>query len=104
MMREKKPEFTSIDYSVFYPIRWHNIKDPWLHTKVSVPEESLLFQYGYTTNRYHEIFAWRNILALFLIILSFMVLSISQSRSKNFSYYLGGFLLLAIVVKYNFIH
>jgi mannosyltransferase OCH1-like enzyme len=104
IMQEKKPEFTSIPRKVFYPIKWHNIKDPWLHTKIAVPEESLLFQYGYTTNRYHEIFAKRNILALVLMILSLAVLTITLGKSQYFPYYVGAFFIVAIAIKYNFIH
>ena len=103
-MREKKPEFVSIPRHIFYPIKWYDIKDPWLHTKITVPPDSLLFQYGYTTNGYHKIFAQRNIIALAIIILSFMVLSMMQGKSKHFPYYVGAFFVFAIAVKYNFIH
>jgi hypothetical protein len=43
----------------FYPIHWHNISDPELHTKIELPEESMLFQYGYSTNNFGEIFKRR---------------------------------------------
>jgi mannosyltransferase OCH1-like enzyme len=36
--------------TVFYPRRWHGIQDVNLHTKVEIPEESVMFQYGYSTN------------------------------------------------------
>ena len=36
----------------FYPIFWHNINDPELHTKMVLPKESYTFQYGYTTNNF----------------------------------------------------
>ena len=36
--------------TVFYPRRWHGIQDVNLHTKVKIPEESVMFQYGYSTN------------------------------------------------------
>jgi mannosyltransferase OCH1-like enzyme len=34
----------------FYPIRWHGIQDVQMHTKIDLPEESVMFQYGYSTN------------------------------------------------------
>jgi mannosyltransferase OCH1-like enzyme len=36
--------------TVFYPIRWHGIQDINLHTKTVLPPESVMFQYGYSTN------------------------------------------------------
>jgi mannosyltransferase OCH1-like enzyme len=36
--------------TVFYPVRWHGIQDVDLHTKTIVPPESVMFQYGYSTN------------------------------------------------------
>jgi mannosyltransferase OCH1-like enzyme len=36
--------------TIFYPRRWHGIQDIDLHTKVEIPEESVMFQYGYSTN------------------------------------------------------
>jgi mannosyltransferase OCH1-like enzyme len=36
--------------TVFYPRRWHGIQDVNLHTKVEIPPESVMFQYGYSTN------------------------------------------------------
>jgi len=35
---------------VFYPIRWHGIKDINMHTKFCFPPETATFQYGYSTN------------------------------------------------------
>ncbi len=35
---------------VFYPITWHGIKTIDHHTKIDIPEKSIMFQYGYTTN------------------------------------------------------
>jgi hypothetical protein len=43
----------------FYPRHWKGITDPELHTKVTIPGESMLFQYGYTTNKFDKIFAER---------------------------------------------
>ena len=41
----------------FYPRAWAGITDPELHKKVKIPGASMLFQYGYTTNRFDKIFA-----------------------------------------------
>lgn len=35
---------------VFYPVRWHGIQDIDLHKKLVMPPESVMFQYGYSTN------------------------------------------------------
>jgi mannosyltransferase OCH1-like enzyme len=40
----------------FYPKHWHGITDPEMHKKITIPEEGLLFQYGYSTNHFDEIF------------------------------------------------
>lgn len=34
----------------FYPIRWHGINTIDMHTKMKLPDESVMFQYGYSTN------------------------------------------------------
>lgn len=36
--------------TIFYPRRWHGIQDVRMHEKVLLPPESVMFQYGYTTN------------------------------------------------------
>jgi len=36
--------------TIFYPRRWHGIQDINLHTTVEIPPESVMFQYGYSTN------------------------------------------------------
>jgi mannosyltransferase OCH1-like enzyme len=36
--------------TVFYPRRWHGIQDINMHEKVDIPPESVMFQYGYSTN------------------------------------------------------
>lgn len=36
--------------TIFYPRRWHGIKDIHMHEKMQLPPESVMFQYGYTTN------------------------------------------------------
>ena len=41
---------------LFYPVYWHGIKDPEMHKKVEIPGESMLFQYGYSTNGFADIF------------------------------------------------
>ena len=41
---------TLYDSSVFYPLRWHGIKDVNLHKKMELPESTVMFQYGYSTN------------------------------------------------------
>lgn len=43
----------------FYAKHWHQITDPEMHKKVQIPVESMLFQYGYTTNGFAEIFRKR---------------------------------------------
>jgi hypothetical protein len=45
---------------LFYPLHWHGIKDPEMHKKVQIPGESMLFQYGYSTNGFADIFRRRN--------------------------------------------
>lgn len=45
---------------LFYPRHWHGIKDPEMHKKVTIPEESMMFQYGYSTNGFADIFRKRN--------------------------------------------
>lgn len=39
----------------FYPMHWKGITDPELHKKVKIPAQSMLFQYGYSTNSFHKI-------------------------------------------------
>lgn len=50
------PDLKIYPMRYFYPRHWKGITDPLLHEKVSVPGESMLFQYGYTTNGFREIF------------------------------------------------
>lgn len=40
----------------FYPVQWGGITDPEYHLKHSLPTESMLFQYGYSTNNFNTIF------------------------------------------------
>ena len=44
---------------LFYPRHWRGIRDPELHKKVRIPGDSMLFQYGYTTNKFADIFRRR---------------------------------------------
>ena len=41
---------TLYDSCVFYPLRWHGIRDVDLHKKIILPEAAVMFQYGYSTN------------------------------------------------------
>ena len=36
--------------TIFYPRRWHGIQDIHMHEKMELPPESVMFQYGYSTN------------------------------------------------------
>lgn len=36
--------------TIFYPRRWHGIQDIQMHETFPIPEESVMFQYGYSTN------------------------------------------------------
>lgn len=49
---KNKDEFRVVVYPshVFYPLRWHGIKTIDLHKKMAFLPESVLFQYGYSTN------------------------------------------------------
>lgn len=42
---------------IFYPMHWKGIKDPEYHRRHRIPGRSLFFQYGYSTNKFAEIFA-----------------------------------------------
>lgn len=58
--KDKYNDITIYPMKYFYPIHWQNITDPELHTKINIPEESMLFQYGYNTNNFAKIFKERN--------------------------------------------
>jgi hypothetical protein len=58
--KKEFPDIHIYPMKYFYPLHWHGITDPALHTKVKIPGESMLFQYGYTTNKFAKIFAKRN--------------------------------------------
>jgi len=56
---EKKEWFPDVKVypmKFFYPVHWIGIKDPEHHAKIKLPEESMLFQYGYTTNGFDKHF------------------------------------------------
>ncbi len=53
---KKTPDIHVYPTKYFYPIHWHGIKDPLLHTKMKIPGESMLFQYGYSTNGFSKYF------------------------------------------------
>ena len=43
-------DITLYEPTVFYPIKWHGIRDVELHKKIELPPQSCMFQYGYSTN------------------------------------------------------
>lgn len=57
--KKEHPDVRIYPMRYFYPRHWRGITDPLLHTKVKVPGDSMLFQYGYTTNKFAEIFKRR---------------------------------------------
>lgn len=63
-MKEQYPDIMVYPMSYFYPLDWHGIIDPEHHKKVTVPEESMLFQYGYSTNHFDKIFKLRAMWAM----------------------------------------
>jgi len=50
MRHQHEIPLTMYKSTVFYPRSWHGIQDIDLHTKVEIPPESVMFQYGYSTN------------------------------------------------------
>jgi mannosyltransferase OCH1-like enzyme len=58
-LKKKMPDVHVYPMRYFYPRHWKGITDPELHKKVRIPGESMLFQYGYTTNGFAEIFRRR---------------------------------------------
>jgi len=61
-IRTKKgfPDVHIYPMKYFYPMHWGGITDPELHKKMKIPGDSMLFQYGYSTNKFAKIFAKRN--------------------------------------------
>ena len=100
----KEQDYVKIPKHVFYPQSWHGINDPWLHTKTLIPEESLLWQYGYSTNGFGTIFKKRNLLAMILTILILFVVLLSPLPKKYSSYVIGLVIMLAIFIKTYYIH
>jgi mannosyltransferase OCH1-like enzyme len=58
-LKKKFPDVHVFPMRYFYPRAWAGITDPELHKKVKIPGESMLFQYGYSTNHFDAIFAKR---------------------------------------------
>lgn len=58
-LRSAHPDVHVYPMRYFYPRHWGGITDPELHKKVQIPGESMLFQYGYSTNGFAKIFAER---------------------------------------------
>lgn len=57
--KEEFPDIHIYPMKYFYPIHWGGIKDPEMHKKIKIPSQSMLFQYGYSTNGFAEIFKRR---------------------------------------------
>ena len=55
----KHPDVHIYPMKYFYPRHWRGIKNPQLHKTVRIPRESMLFQYGYSTNGFAKIFQER---------------------------------------------
>ena len=55
-LKKKFPDVHVFPMKYFYPRAWAGITDPELHKKVKIPGESMLFQYGYSTNKFDVIF------------------------------------------------
>jgi len=58
-LKSAHPDVHVYPMRYFYPRHWGGITDPELHKKVKIPGESMLFQYGYSTNKFAKIFAER---------------------------------------------
>lgn len=58
-VKDDFPDVNIYPMNYFYPRSWAGIKDPELHKKVRIPAASMLFQYGYSTNRFDKIFKER---------------------------------------------
>lgn len=54
--RKEFPDIHVYPMKYFYPLHWGGITDPELHKKVKIPKQSMMFQYGYTTNSFDKIF------------------------------------------------
>jgi hypothetical protein len=58
-LKGRFPDIKVFPMRYFYPRAWIDITDPNLHKKVKIPGASMLFQYGYSTNKFHKIFKAR---------------------------------------------
>ena len=54
--RDWYPDVHVYPMKYFYPIHWGGLSDPEHHLKVKIPAESMLFQYGYSTNSFDRVF------------------------------------------------
>ena len=81
---------TSIDVCVFprtffYPQTWHGISSLDLHKRVKIPPESMLFQYGYSTNNLGRLIGpdgyaleekWGAVISLLCILVGLVIIGI----------------------------
>lgn len=54
-MKDWFPDVHVYPMKYFYPVHWGGITDPETHLKITIPEESMLFQYGYSTNKFDRV-------------------------------------------------
>ena len=54
--RDWFPDVHIYPMKYFYPVHWGGLTDPETHLKVTIPDESMLFQYGYSTNNFDRVF------------------------------------------------
>jgi mannosyltransferase OCH1-like enzyme len=54
--KDEFPDVHVYPMKYFYPMHWKGITDPALHKRVKIPAESMLFQYGYSTNSFDKYF------------------------------------------------
>lgn len=58
MVRQHKKQFhndcTIVPYHYFYPIHWIGIENPDEHKNYTFPPDTMLFQYGYSTNNFDK--------------------------------------------------
>lgn len=59
-VRGRFPDVHIYPMKYFYPLHWHGLKDPYMHEKVKIPKQSMMFQYGYSTNSFADIFKRMN--------------------------------------------
>jgi hypothetical protein len=56
----KFPDLQIYPMKYFYPIHWGGLKDPRHHEKIKIPKQSMMFQYGYSTNSFADVFRRMN--------------------------------------------